>query len=246
MGSAASGLSRRQLAAGLIGFATLRAMPPVIGAALPLAGSLFLPGSGSARAASLAIPDVAVSRTFNVFWGKDAIGSHRISVTPAGAPGDRDVAVDIDMLVDLGLFGEITYAHSSRETWRGGRIVELQARTDDDGDVSEVRGSAKGEHFLLQGPGGPFEASGDLLTSNCAWSEAICQQSENIDATTGTVVGLVATPKGAATDAVNGPARTYQVICPMIAGSFWYDEGGLWVRSTLERSGEKIDYFLES
>jgi hypothetical protein len=226
------------LTIGAFGLAALRAMPPAA-----LSFSAFS-GLGIARAA--AIPDIAVSRKFNVFWGKDAIGTHMVSVTPAGAPGDREVAVDIDMLVDLGMFGEITYVHSSREVWRDGRIVELESRTDDDGDIVEVSGLAKGDYFLLQGPGGPFEAPGHLLTSNCAWSEAICHQSEIIDATTGTVVGLVAKPHGNQTDPAAGPVRGYKVICPMVAGSFWYDTGGLWARGTLERSGEKIDYFLDT
>jgi hypothetical protein len=30
----------------------------------------------------------------------------------------------------------------------------------------------------------------------------------------------------------------------MIAGSFWYDTAGLWMRSRLVRRGHKIDYVL--
>ena len=236
-----SGLSRRQLTVGFLGFAALRTAAPVLGLALPLLAPR------PARAAMPSVPDVAVSRTFEVFWGKDAIGSHRIEVTPTGGPGDRDVAVDIDLLIDLGWFGEITYVHSSREAWRGGRIVRLESNTDDDGDVYSVSGRAAGDGFEVSGPRGLVKAPGNLMTSNGTWSESICGQKRIIDATGGTVVDLVARLQDRAGDEGDGSAglaRAYQVTCPMIAGSFWYDAAGLWMRSRLVRSGYKIDYVL--
>ncbi len=65
----------------------------------------------------------------------------------------------------------------------------------------------------------------------------------------GAVVDLRATPDGsrtATTDAGEETARAYDVACPMIKGSFWYDEAGLWMRSSLIRGRTKIDYFLDS
>jgi hypothetical protein len=225
-------LGRRRFAIGFVG----------------LTAALLLPGARPAHAASLPAPSDPIARRFNVFWDKDAIGVHQIKITPA-AFGAWDVQVDIDLRFDLGLFGAIDYRHASQERWRDGRIVALEARTDDDGKVAEVTGRASGRSFRLEGPEGMAEAPGNLLTSNCAWSEAICHQSEIIDATGGTVVGLVATPEGSYTTITASGremARAYQVSCPMIAGSFWYDAAGLWMRGRLVRQGEKIDYFLDT
>lgn len=237
-----SGLSRRQLTVGLLGLAALRTMTPALGVALPLLAPR--PARGGAAPA---IPDVALSRTFDVFWGKDAIGSHRIEVTPTGGAGDRDVVVEIDLLIDLGWFGEVTYVHSSREIWRGGRIIRLESHTDDDGDVYSVSGRAAGDGFEVSGPRGLVKAPGNLMTSNGTWSESICGQNRIIDATGGAVVDLVAKLEdgtGHEADGSTGRVRAYQVTCPMIAGSFWYDAAGLWMRSRLVRSGYKIDYVL--
>jgi hypothetical protein len=239
---------------GLIGLATARALTPAFSLALPLTGSLILAPGGAAKAAGQAIPQAPLARKFNVFLGEDAIGHHRFTVTPGARAGDWEVAVDINLLIDLGWFGEITYVHSSRESWRGGRIVQLESRTDDDGDVCSVSGRAAGDKFRLAGPSGPVDAPGHLMTSNGTWSESICRQSRIIDATGGTVVELVAIPEGVAETGLGspgsdgsesgGPARAYQVTCPMIAGSFWYDTAGLWMRSRLVRRGHKIDYVL--
>lgn len=194
-------------------------------------------------------PDALIQRKFRAFWGKDPIGTHDITVTPGTGAGDWEVAVDIDMLVDLGMFGEIAYRHTGRETWRDGRLATLESQTDDDGERYGVTGRATGDYFRMEGPGGPFEVAGDLLTSNSAWSEAICQQSEIIDATAGTAVGLVASfDRTTMANSADGPqmVRVYQVISPMVAGSFWYDPAGVWMRSRLERSGEEIDYVLSA
>jgi hypothetical protein len=214
---------------------------------LGLSAALALPARPS-LAYSLPVPDRHIARRFNVFWGKDLIGTHEIEVLPARTAGDWDVAVEIDFLIDLGLFGEITYRHRSRESWRDGRIVELTSHTDDDGDVVMVVGRAAGAAFRITGPDGTADAPGSLVTSNSAWSEAICRQRRIIDATTGAVVDFRAKPEGArltTTAAGQEVARSYQVTCPLIAGSFWYDAAGLWMRGRLDRKGEKIDYFLD-
>jgi len=226
-------LGRRRLAIGFLG----------------LAAALVLPGARRARAAPLPAPPAPIARKFNAFWDKDPIGVHEIKVIPAASSGGWDVQVDIDFLIDLGLFGEITYRYTSRESWRDGRLAALETRTDDDGDVSEVTGRAAGNRFRMAGPDGQFDAPSDLLTSNSAWSEAICRQSEIIDAGSGTVVDFMATPEGFRTTSTAtglATARAYQVTCPMIAGSFWYDQAGLWMRGRLDRRGEKIDYFLDT
>lgn len=212
-----------------------------------LAASLMLPTPRPSRASPLPGPKYPIARRFDAFWNGNAIGSHEFSVTPTGGPGDCDVAVEIDIRVDLGWLGEVSYRHTSREAWRSGRVITLESWTDDDGEVFAVTGAAAGDYFRMDGPGGPFEASGALLTSNSIWSERICEESEIIDATAGTVIGLVASPGGTAYAMASGDvqlARIYQVISPIIAGTFWYDEAGIWMRGQLVRSGVKIDYVL--
>lgn len=224
-------LDRRQFTTGLLGLAASAA----ISVPMPLA------------ATSRAAPDRPITRKFKVFWKGDAIGFHAFSVAPSGRPGDWDVVVDIDFLIDLGWFGEITYRHTSRETWRGGRLASLESRTDDDGDVSNVTGAAAGDYFRMQGPNGAFETPGNVLTSNSAWSEQVCREQRIIDATAGTLVGLIASLDGTGYAFALGqqhPARIYQLISPIVAGSFWYDDDGIWIKGLLQRRGQEIEYVL--
>lgn len=225
-------LGRRRFAVGLLG----------------LSAVWMLPAGRPAAARSGLAPELPVSRRFKVFWDKDPIGVHAIDVTPTG---DRDweVEVGIDFLIDLGLFGKVSYRYTSRESWRDGRLVKLEAVTDQDGKTCRVRGRANGRRFWLEGPDGLVDAPGDLLTSNCAWSEAICQQREIIDTASGTVVEFAATPEmlhAAAMAPGLDTARVYRVISPIVTGSFWYDADGLLMRGRLNRKGEPIEYILES
>jgi hypothetical protein len=226
-------LGRRRLAIGFLG----------------LAAALVIPGARPLRASEFPAPYGHISRRFNVFWDKDAIGTHHVEVMPGLRSRSWRVEVEIGLEVDLGLFGTVDYHYTSWEWWLDGRLAALESRTDDDGDVSEVAGHASGRHFRLEGPNGLVDAPGDLLTSNSAWSEAICRQNKIIDTTTGTVVDFTALPEGSRTTTTASgleTARAYQVTCPIIAGSFWYDTAGLWMRGRLIRKGEKIDYFLDT
>lgn len=232
MGDIVPDLGRRRFAVGLLGLSVV----------------LMLPGGRPAAARSGLAPELPVSRRFKVFWDKDPIGVHAIEVRPSG---DRDweVEVGVDFLIDLGLFGKVSYRYTSQESWRDGRLVELVALTDQDGKITRVKGRASGRRFRLEGPDGLTDAPGDLLTSNSAWSEAICRQREIIDTASGTVVEFAATPEMLHTAAmVHGldSARVYRVISPIVTGSFWYDAAGLWMRGRLNRKGEPIEYILES
>lgn len=224
-------LDRRQFTTGLLG----------------LAASAFISAPQPLAATSHAAPDRPITRKFKVFWKGDAIGFHTFSVAPSGPPGDWDVVVDIDLLIDLGWFGEITYRHVSREMWRGGHLARLESHTDDDGEISHVTGAAAGDCFRMQGPNGAFETPGGVLTSNSAWSERVCRERQIIDATAGTLVGLSAALDGtgyAFADGEQRPARIYQLISPIVAGSFWYDEDGIWIKGLLQRRGQEIEYVL--
>lgn len=202
---------------------------------------------GPVRGAGAQAPPRALDLEFRALWGNKQIGTHRIAVTPEGEPGNWRVQVVMDIKVSLGWFGEITFKHDCREVWQDGRIVELRSTTDDDGDVFSVNGEARGADFALEGPGGPFIAPGDLLTSSSAWSEAVCRQDRLIDATHGSIIGVVAdlvgerqveTPRGAM------QARRYDIVSPLISGELLYATDGDWIGGQLHRKGQKIDYVL--
>jgi len=93
---------------------------------LGLTAAFLIPGARGSRAASLPAPPGPMARKFNVFWDNDAIGHHQIKITPGDTPEIWDVQVDIDLEIDLGLFGTVAYRYAGRERWQDGRIVALE------------------------------------------------------------------------------------------------------------------------
>ena len=77
---------------------------------------------------------------FAVFRGDSPIGHHRLSFERAGE--DLLVNVDIELKVKFAMFTLYDYKHRSRETWRDGRLVGLDTKTNDNGDKFFVRAAA--------------------------------------------------------------------------------------------------------
>lgn len=203
-----------------------------------------IPGSAQSK-----VRPKPLDLVFDANWRGDKIGTHEIKVTPLDGESAWRTEVVIDMKVDLGLFGDISFKHECTEIWREGRLMELDSKTDDDGSVFSVSGQAKGKDFAMKGPGGPRLVPGNLLTSSSAWSVEVCQQQQLIDVTHGDIIGLVASQKGVKNiDTAQGKktVQRYAVMSPLIAGDLVYDRNGIWLGGRLERSGASIDYALKS
>lgn len=192
---------------------------------------------------------VPLDLVFDANWRGDRIGTHEIKVKPLDSGAAWRTEVLIDMTVNLGLFGKITFRHECIENWRNGRLVELTSKTEDDGSVFSVAGKAKGDKFSMEGPGGLKLAPSNLLTTSSAWSVEVCRQEQLIDVTHGDIIGVVANRKEPARVDTKGRTQAvqyYSVMSPLIAGDLVYDRNGIWLGGRLERSGASIDYALKS
>ena len=94
----------------------------------------------------------------------------------------------------------------------------------------------------------PFIAAHGALTSNDLWNPALLQQAIVIDAQHGGVIGVSARKLADEQIAVGDRqirATRYRFITPYLAGSIWYDDGGLWVHGEFERDAAQIVYRLD-
>jgi len=234
--SADGGVSRRSFLSGLGAFVltTPAAYPLMTWAAAP---------------AGAHAPTRPIDLNFRMFWKRKEIGIHRVSVRPEGEAGSWRLATDIDLEVKVFIVGKIVFKHHAEEVWRNGRIMELKSETQSDGKVYGVSGRAEGNDFALKGPAGPYLAPGSMLTTNSLWTESVCAQRQLIDATNGSVIGLVTKERGAksvATEAGASTARAYDVVSPLIAGEFWFNDEGVWTGGVIEKSGQKVNYVSQS
>jgi hypothetical protein len=122
------------------------------------------------------------------------------------------------------------YEHHAEELWRGGCLVSLQARTDDNGERKDVNAR----------PGG-------CISSFAYWDPVVVRAERLLNAQTGEVVPVRTTALGMESIQVRGrpiSASRYRLRGPALAIDLWY-AGAEWValESSLE-GGRRLRYEL--
>ena len=144
---------------------------------LALVASAMLPMAGRA-----AIP---ADIRFEVARNGETIGTHAIRFASAEDTLDVRIAVALDVkLLGFTVYG---YRHESRETWRDGRLVALDARTDDDGDLLSVRAENRGALMLVQSVQGRVELSADVMPTSY-WDRRTVERDTWLDTQAGKVI----------------------------------------------------------
>jgi hypothetical protein len=208
--------------------------------------SCAFPGVADA-ATAIVLPTGGGTRRFSVLYKGFKIGAHKVSYS--SATGETRVDTEIDLSVKVAFLSVFAFSHRSQETWRAGRLVSLNSQTVEQGETLHVEGAAMPQGFRVMSKAGPVIASPATLTSNTLWTPAMLEQATVVDAQRGGIMGVSAR-KFADEQIViaGGPVRAtrYTVITPFFAGTVWYDNANLWVRSEFERDGSKVEYQLEA
>jgi hypothetical protein len=200
---------------------------------------------GAATAAIL--PRDSANRSFSVLYKGDRIGAHTVS--HSAATGETRIATEINLQVKALFFTVFSFSHRSKESWRDGRLSSLKSETVEHGQTLQITGEATAQAFRIVTNGIPFIAAPGALTSNDLWNPALLQQATLIDAQHGGIIGVSARKLADEQIAIAGQQiRTtrYRFITPYIAGSIWYDDGGLWVHGEFERDAAHIVYQLDA
>lgn len=195
----------------------------------------------------MALPSDAADRRFSVLYKGDRIGAHTVS--HSAATGQIRITTEIDLLVKALFFTVFSFSHRSEESWRDGRLTSLRSETVEHGEALQVTGAATAQGFRVVSKGGPFIAAPGVLTSNDLWTPTVLRQATVIDAQHGGVIGVSMRKLADEQIAVAGrQIRTtrYRFITPYLAGSIWYDDGGLWVHGEFERDAAQIVYHLDT
>lgn len=213
----------------------------------PLGVATMIGGARSVAAATtnggLPVPATPERLAYDVLWRGQAVGTHDVDIEPVG---DRmSVRMKTAIRVRIGFITVYRYEQTCEEDWAAGRLRSLTSTTNDDGRSLTVGGQRIGDNIELRGPGGPFVAPIDALTTTSVWSAMFVQRTSVIDIGDGTLVGLVVSDRGAAPVETGGgmvDARRYDIMTPFLAGSLWYPTQGRLVRARIERKGETLDY----
>lgn len=218
---------------------------------------LVLAGAAAALAFRLPAPAAAMPAggrlDFSVYRKKTSpMGSHRLRFTQ---DGDRLIMEkEIRLEVRLAFITAYRYRHVNREVWQQGRLVEIDTRTDDDGQEYQVRGRATPQGFQVEGSRGRFTVPADIIPTSY-WNIATIRATRLLDTQRGLIMDVriddhgqeeVETAEGAL------PARHHSInILSNPPGStdridLWYDDRDRWVALGFEAKGQGIHYVLDA
>lgn len=153
--------------------------------ALLLLWLLFFPLAANATTTQL---------NFDAYYGDSKLGTHRITITDKG--NEQQVDIAIDFKVQLAFITLFEYRHRNREIWRDGKLVSLDATTNDDGERFFVRATAWHDGSLrIRSSSGDYNVPlGTYSTSY--WRPSTTKQQQLIDTQSGKLAKVNFTPLG--------------------------------------------------
>lgn len=210
----------------------LAALPAM---SLPWFGALAVPAPLQAPAAP------AQPIRFDVRRGSASIGTHTVRFRREGA--DLIVDIDIELEVKLAFVTVYRYRHTNREIWRGGRLVGIDARTNDDGEELIVRATPFDDALRVEGKKGTFMVPADTLSTSY-WNAETVRRSQLIDTQHGSLAAVTSTPVG--TRIVQTAGGPVEAACWRVGGDLdleiCYAADGAWVGLDFEARGSRITY----
>lgn len=214
---------------------------PGLLAALPAIATAQMPAEGS-------------DWQFTVLLDGEPIGQHRFSLSPLRGDS-RTLVSEARFEVRLLGFTAYRYQHRAEERWQEGCLARLQARTDDDGQLTTVTGERAGERFVVTARAGnttPSTATVEAASPTCLmtfayWHPDLVLQQRLLDPGTGRIEAVNVTPLPATTIEVAGvprPVRGWRIAGLPRPIDLWY-AGSRWVGldTTVER-GRRLSYRL--
>lgn len=183
----------------------------------------------------LAWPAAAAPRTleFDVLRDGSPIGTHRVTLEYDGT--QTRATIEIDMAVRLAFVTVYRYTHRSTELWRDGRLVSLDARTDDNGTRTQVGARATEAGLAIEGSGGAYVAPAETVPTSY-WNREKAMRGRLLDTQSGKLVDVTATPV-----AGSGDITRYRLAGDLEA-DLVYGPGGDWTGLSFVARGGRIDY----
>ncbi len=118
--------------------------------------------------AALAAPSVAWAagskRSFELLRGGNDIGFHTLTATETGGDLIMDIVIEIRVKV-LGITAYL-YEHENRETWRGGELIAIDAKTNADGNDEFCRVARSGEGYKIDGSAFSGDVAGQIAPTS--------------------------------------------------------------------------------
>ena len=174
---------------------------------------------------------------FTVLRDGSPFGTHQVSFRQEGE--DLHVEIAIDLEVSLAFITLFRYEHRNHEIWREGRLVSIEARTDDNGTAYSVSGRATEAGFEVDGSEGRALLPAGILPTSY-WHPKTVAQSQLLDTQRGRLIEVDVAPLGG--ELVRGtPLERFRVSGDLKL-DLWYDADGEWNKLVFTARGSDVVY----
>lgn len=168
------------------------------------------------------------SIAFDIYRNDARIGSHNVTFRDEAA--GLKVTTNFELEIGLLFVTLFELQYQSEALWEDGQLVALSARTDRNGDISEVEASVFEDTLTIDGPNGRQTTAMGIYPTN-HWNSGVIGSTQLMNTITGKVNDVRLVPLGTervTTNAGMVDATRYKYE-GAIQNEVWYDADGRWV-----------------
>jgi hypothetical protein len=182
---------------------------------------------------------------FDVLRNGQPFGRHVVVFRRTG--DTLTVETDIDLKVMIGPITAYQYIHDATETWIGGALDRVEARTKKDGRWRSLAARAVAGGLDIAGAAFRGVLPRPVIPSS-HWNIEQMAQSAMLSTETGEMLDMTVIDQGVETVRTGSGdirARRFLVKSDLDA-YFWYDDRGRWVKCAFTAEGSKVEYVLRA
>jgi len=186
----------------------------------------------------------AASINFAVMRNGAQIGTDKINVGHEGV--ETTVQNDTHVTVGFGMLTLYRYDQSETERWADGRLVAMNARTDDNGTEHNTSAQARDGKLVIRADDKVSEAPPTAVPMSL-WNPVLVESEVALDPKDGSVQPMKVIDRGEEKLVIQGkerPAHHYEIVTKF-PQDVWYDDNHQLVQVELKgRDGSTIRYQL--
>lgn len=193
-----------------------------------------------------ALPVQAQEWVFKVYLDKSPIGEHTFKLDEK--EGAKSLSSSAKFNVKLLFINAYSYLHTAQERWRGDCLTSLEARTEENKEVTQVKGALSSSEFKVEAPKGELNLPACVMTF-AYWNPSMLQQSKLLNPQTGEWLDVRIKSVGTEEIEVRGKkvqAERYRLEATKMKIDLWYSKAQEWLAlQSTTPEGYLINYKLK-
>jgi len=181
---------------------------------------------------------------FAVMRNGQQIGNNTIELRRSGSETTVHMVTHVE--VKIAFVTVYRFDQTETERWVGGKLMALNAVTDDNGTLHRVRASRADDKLMIEANGKTTEVAGNTIPASL-WNPLLLEKSVAFNPQDGKIMPIAVTDRGEDQLVVQGRAKRarHYVIKSTFPQDVWFDEARQLLKVELKGSdGSTIRYQL--